>query len=408
MQSMRRVNGRRSSTVHCLASAELLERRDCPAAVSIVGSRAVNEGVVGIRVEIRLSQPPRDFAAVTVVDSGSTASAPDYSVQGVIGRPLVFRRGEKLKTLTIDTVQDKLHEPTEQIRLSLKSPVKCRLANARSTTITIADDDPYSASMTGPALPTSEGQSAVVSIRLSSPAVQAEAFRVTARGETAEEGVDFARLDTVVTVPVGSNVATFEIPILADSVTEWQETLLVSATALAAGTPSPAPVRVVINTDTVPGFRFVEWSRAVGGNGHVYAFSTVATNWPEARRLAESLPPPQGFRSGTLASLTSEAENQFVSSQASGTTWMGFSSEAVDGEWRWIDGSPGVWQDPAVFANPTQTTYANWSFGEPSRSWAGSREMYGLFRWGTFTWNDGEGPGGLPFPFVVEFVPLLS
>ena len=104
-------------------------------------------------------------------------------------------------------------------------------------------------------------------------------------------------------------------------------------------------------------------------------------------------------------SINSAAENQFLASWVPTTAWMGFTDEIVDGEWRWIDGSPGVWQDPKNFSNPLQTTYVNWAPGEPTGAFAGMPEKYGLFHWGSDTWNDGTGPeGGVPFPFVVEFV----
>jgi hypothetical protein len=157
--------------------------------------------------------------------------------------------------------------------------------------------------------------------------------------------------------------------------------------------------------DAYAAYRFVEWGQSSGGNGHAYALFNDSVSWPEARRLAESLIPPTGFRRGTLVSISSEAENRFLASWVPFTVWMGFTDEVVDGEWRWIDGTPGMWQDPAKFRNPVQTTYVNWAPGEPSSYYLDFPENYGLFRWGAETWNDGVGPvGGLPFPFLVEFV----
>jgi hypothetical protein len=159
--------------------------------------------------------------------------------------------------------------------------------------------------------------------------------------------------------------------------------------------------------DAYASYGFIEWNQSAGGNGHAYALFKDRVSWPEARRMAESLIPPTGFRRGTLVSINSDAENQFLASWVPSATWMGFTDEVVDGEWRWIDGSPGVWQDPANFRNPVQTTYVNWSPGEPSSYYLTYPENYGLFRWGSDKWNDGVGPvGGLPFPFVVEFVQL--
>jgi hypothetical protein len=123
--------------------------------------------------------------------------------------------------------------------------------------------------------------------------------------------------------------------------------------------------------------------------------------------MAESLIPPTGFRRGTLVSINSDAENQFLASWVPSTAWMGFTDEVVDGEWRWIDGSLGIWQDPRWFRYPVQTAYVNWFPGEPTGSSRGFAENYGLFNWIGASWNDGTGPeGGVTYPFVVEFVRL--
>jgi hypothetical protein len=156
--------------------------------------------------------------------------------------------------------------------------------------------------------------------------------------------------------------------------------------------------------DAYDAYPFTVWSESAGGNGHAYATFADSVTWPEARRIAESLIPPTGYRRGNLVSINSAAENQFVTSLVPSATWMGFTDETVDGEWRWIDGSHGVWQDPKKFRNPIQTAYVNWTPGEPTGESRGFAENYGLFHWAGDRWNDGTGPdGGVTFPFVVEF-----
>jgi hypothetical protein len=92
-------------------------------------------------------------------------------------------------------------------------------------------------------------------------------------------------------------------------------------------------------------------------------------------------------------------ENDFLSSF--GHFWMGFSDEVVEGEWRWIDGTLGIWQDPDDFSNPIQTAYTNWESAEPNDHATGedAAEHRSNGRW-----NDGNVM--TPQRYIVEWEPL--
>ena len=152
----------------------------------------------------------------------------------------------------------------------------------------------------------------------------------------------------------------------------------------------------------------VTWPVDRGGNGHAYEFVNDFVVWPDARAGAEARTPPEGFMPGTLACILSGAENQFLVDEFPQSAWMGFTDELVEGEWRWIDGTPGVWQDPDNFASAVQTLYVNWATGEPSNASGDLTENYGLtMRNAAGQWNDGVGgPGGSPAPYLVEYAPV--
>jgi hypothetical protein len=234
-----------------LAAGERLEGRACPALLSITGGREVTEGTSGIALNITLSEPLATRASVVISTAGSTAALSDFSLAPRLSRGLlVFRPGETSKTLTIATRQDVLREPTERIVVSLIRPTNVQVAT-QSTTVQILDDDSYSLSMTGPAASVAAGQSAAISIRLSSPATKTEYFRVSTIAESAKAGIDFTPLNRrTVPVPRGATSATVLIPIRANGSSE--KTFVVNAISSTRGTPSPAPVRVSIGPSAPP------------------------------------------------------------------------------------------------------------------------------------------------------------
>ena len=84
-------------------------------------------------------------------------------------------------------------------------------------------------------------------------------------------------------------------------------------------------------------------------------------------------------RGGHLVTITSSAENAFVSELAgSYSIWIGFTDEASEGTWQWVTGE--------------SVTYTNWSSGEPNNY--GSGEDYGEMI-SSGTWND-NGPPQFP------------
>ena len=92
-----------------------------------------------------------------------------------------------------------------------------------------------------------------------------------------------------------------------------------------------------------------------------------------------------------MLTVSNAAENEFVrvnltEPEVLGVdgAWAGMTDEVVDGEWRWIDDTPGFWQDPRWFSSPIQTAYVSWAIGEPN---AGEEENFLSIR-DDGGWND--------------------
>jgi hypothetical protein len=124
----------------------------------------------------------------------------------------------------------------------------------------------------------------------------------------------------------------------------------------------------------------VQWSIASGGNGHWYARINEPMDWQAAKVRAEQL-------GGHLATLTSQAENNFVMPLCQPgeglSSWLG--GRRVGDAWTWVTGE--------------KWSFTNWAPGEPNNT--NGVEFY-LISWvDGVTWND----GGLNYPgtFIVEW-----
>lgn len=150
------------------------------------------------------------------------------------------------------------------------------------------------------------------------------------------------------------------------------------------------------------------WSATDGGNDHAYELVGPSVFWSQAVANAASRQPPTGYQQGQLASITSASENEFIrSSFGLNAAWIGFTDEVIEGEWRWLDGTPGIWQDPKVFSSPIQTTFTDWRTGEPNNFYESGEDYVVMsLGGGSGSWNDGVGPNsGTPFLYLVEYLP---
>lgn len=104
----------------------------------------------------------------------------------------------------------------------------------------------------------------------------------------------------------------------------------------------------------------IEWSVESGGNGHYYEFidNKGHIHWESAKQQAENM----SFRgvSGHLATITSDAENIFVSSSSvwndyTVSVWLG---AEYNTEWTWITGE--------------EWDYTNWHITQPNNLVSGN------------------------------------
>ena len=107
----------------------------------------------------------------------------------------------------------------------------------------------------------------------------------------------------------------------------------------------------------------VQWTAGSGGNNHYYEFVTPGTDWTTARTnaLASSFAGQQGY----LATITSAGEQTFLLGLAN-DGWLGGTDQAVEGEWRWIDGPEAGSLFWTGGPSGTASGFTSWNGGEPN------------------------------------------
>ena len=76
------------------------------------------------------------------------------------------------------------------------------------------------------------------------------------------------------------------------------------------------------------------------GNNHLYEYVSSTLDWNGAKNAAAAR--TKDGATGYLATITSQAENDFVSARLSNAGWMGASDSASEGVWRWVTGPEPV------------------------------------------------------------------
>jgi hypothetical protein len=162
----------------------------------------------------------------------------------------------------------------------------------------------------------------------------------------------------------------------------------------------------------------IQWS----GNGNYYAvLAGAGLDWNTANEFANAS--TFNGMQGHLATITSAAENGFITSQlpvAGYEYWLGGyqvppNQQVATAGWTWVNGQgtfPGV-NGASGYANP----YSNWSLGEPTDSGGPGAEQFlgiwapaGVSDYGIRVlgaWND-EGNLGHISGYVVEYEHLTA
>jgi hypothetical protein len=151
-------------------------------------------------------------------------------------------------------------------------------------------------------------------------------------------------------------------------------------------------------------------------NGHFYEYISSGLTWTSAKAAAEART-FQGMQ-GYLATVTSQAENDFIQTKLQADAWIGASDDvsyvnaaltaigqatyanqsAVEGKWYWVTGPEKGLQFSQNNGSPVSVNgmFKNWRGGEPNNA---GNEHYAEF-YVTGGWNDLP---NITLPYVVEY-----
>lgn len=222
---------------------ERLERRACPAAVTLVApSGPLMEGERA-QFQIVLAEPAAKNESFLVQAIGESARV-DSDFQSFSRRPIYVRRGETSVSFGVDLYRDNVAESNETLSIRVK-PIDRSKPAIPPATITIQDNDPL-ATLVGPSSPVSPGSNAVVTLQYAEPAPRNEVFRVSTINESAVARTDFGSpSQRTLRIRKGATSASFSIP-LTSRTSSMERTFTVSLNAASRGSSPPTPRQIVI------------------------------------------------------------------------------------------------------------------------------------------------------------------
>lgn len=136
------------------------------------------------------------------------------------------------------------------------------------------------------------------------------------------------------------------------------------------------------------------------GNGHLYeVVSGDSISWNDAKIAAEAR--TVNGAQGYLATVTSQAENDYISARLENSGWMGASDAGTEGDWQWVTGpevGTSFWLGLGDGV-PVNGGFSAWADGEPNDS--GGEDCAQYYPEGS--WNDLPCDGPFLNRYVVEY-----
>lgn len=268
---------------------------DLPTVSFSTNTFKVDENGVQAVVTASLNTPSGLTLRVNYASSNGTATAgSDYNA---VSGTLIFSPGQTSRTFNVPILDDFVDEPDETVRLFLSSPTNAVLGLASATLLIIDDDYPPASFTTNQFFVSEASGSANVSVKLNTPFAQTVYVDYATSDGSAHAGSDYFPASGRLIFAPGETNHSFSILILSDSVTEPDETVLISLTGMinaTAGLYTNATLTIMDDGARLGAF---SWNAGTGSHatlsgptGRNYAIeaSSNLVQWSEITRVTNT------------------------------------------------------------------------------------------------------------------------
>ena len=252
---------------------------DSEPTVSIADITIPNENAVVRTTTVTLSAASEKTITVDYATADGTATAAnDYiSASGTLS----FAPGDTTKTVSFTMVQDTLDELDETFTIGLSNPTNTTISNATGT-VTITDDEGTPTLSVAHVTTTDESATNLIAtITLSGVSSQVVTANYATADGTATAGSDYTSTSGSLTFNAGDTTKTVNVPILADTLDEENETFtftLSSALNAAVSTSSGIGTMTITDDDIAPTVSINDVTASEGaGTANLTASLSVAS-----------------------------------------------------------------------------------------------------------------------------------
>jgi hypothetical protein len=268
---------------------------------------------------ITLSRQSSSNTTVNYTITGTATNGTDYNS---IGTSVTILAGSTTGTITITPVDDNVYEGSETVILTLATGTGYSVDSPNSATVTINDNDSAPlATITATDATANEtaGDTGSFTVTLSRSSGSNTTVNYSIGG-TATNGTDYNTISNSVSIPAGSTTASITIIPVDDSISEYDETVVLTVTGgtgYSVGSPSSATVTILDNDPPLVMISATD-SNASEGAGNTgtftvslshtrgadivvnYSIGGTATNVTDYNSIGTSVTIPAGFTTGTI------------------------------------------------------------------------------------------------------------
>ena len=219
---------------------------DVAPTLSIADLTIPDESAVSRDIVVTLASPSQQTITVDFATSDGTATdTNDYvSTTGT----LTFNPGDTTKNIPITMVQDAIDEVNETFTVTISNPTNSTISTAAAT-ITITDDDPTPSLAVNGANLTETSANLNFTVTLSGQSSQTVTASYATSDGSATAGADYTSSSGTVTFAPGVVSQIISVGILADTISEYDETFSVTLSSPSNATLGTPVGTMLINDD---------------------------------------------------------------------------------------------------------------------------------------------------------------